>query len=228
MRTWSSDGPLRLEDADDAERDPADEDVRPDRLGAEPEVVGRRRAEDGDPQLLGDGDVGEERPLPDLVRPDRQVVGGRAGDRRRRVRGAGNDDRLRGHVRGDGGNAGHAGDGRRVVERQRRRAARPHPHEAAGQRARLDREQVRAEPLDPAGDAARRSLGHADEGDDRADADDDAEHREDGPHAGGRKPRHGELDQLQVSHRPRVLTPPAARRGRGPGASRRRPRRSRG
>ena len=49
--SWNAAAALRLEDADDPERDAADGDLRADVGRAESQVGGRGRAEDGDAQV---------------------------------------------------------------------------------------------------------------------------------------------------------------------------------
>ena len=193
-------GALRLEDPDDAERDAADEDLGPDVVRREAEIVGRGGPEDRDVELLRDRDVGQERALPDLVRPDVEVLGRAADHRRRRVLVARDHDRLRRGARRDRRDVGELRDRLGVVEGERRRRPGALAHEAAGHRSRHDGQEVRAEVLDAVRDPARRPLGDRDEGDDRADADDDAEHRQDGPQARRGEPAHGELDELEVLH----------------------------
>ena len=51
--SWKPEPPFGLEDADDLEREAADGDLGAEVGRAEPEVVGRRRAEDGDAQVAG-------------------------------------------------------------------------------------------------------------------------------------------------------------------------------
>src|SRR5207344_1257607 len=81
----------------------------------------------------------------------------------------------------------------RVVEGQgrRRRAA------ATG---RADREEVRPKPGQAVGDVRRRALADADEGDDRGDADDDAEHRQRRAQPARAQPRQRQAQELQEAH----------------------------
>ena len=61
-------------------------------------------------------------------------------------------------------------------------------------------QQVRAEAGQPVGDVRRRALADADEGDDRGDADDDAEHRQRGPQPARPQARQREPEQLEEAH----------------------------
>ena len=65
---------------------------------------------------------------------------------------------------------------------------------------RADRQQVGAEAGQPAGDVRRGPLADADEGDDRGDADDDAEHRQGGAQPARPQARQREPEQLEDAH----------------------------
>ena len=162
----------------------------PRSLGAEPEVVGGRRAEDGDAQVVVDADVGQERALPDLVGADRRVVRRGADDRRRRVLVAGGDES--GWSRPPGATPAIAASSAIASASSSVRVV-----DAAAAAGRADRQQVRAEALEPVRDARGRALADADQGDDRRDADDHAEHRQGRPEPARAQPREREAEQLE-------------------------------
>ena len=123
-------------------------------VASRPRSVADRRAEDGDPAArLGDGASVRNVALPDVVGADRGVRRRRADDRRRGRRSAGGHDRLRLELGRDGGHAVDLGDRGGIVEGQRsswRRSA-----------GRADREEVRAEAVEPRRDLRRRALADA-------------------------------------------------------------------
>ena len=163
-----ADAALGLQDADDGERDAADRDLRAEVVGIEPEGLGGRGAEDGDPQAAVDAGVGQERALPDLVGAD-----GRRSRRWSRRWSCRSTRRRRVTVRlveTSGATPAtdvELGDGLRVLEGQARRAVGVLVVGLIGQ-------EVRPEAVERGGDVRGRALADADEGDDRGDADDDA------------------------------------------------------
>ncbi len=173
---------LAIQQADHRERDLLDPDDLAERVGVAEQVEGRGLAQQrhlgGAIDVLGaDGSPGQHDPVARL-----EVVAGDALDAGGPVEVAEHDLSVTPH-RGGGHLNGRdlAGDGGRVVLGDRELRALPDAHPARRHRARQHDDEVGAQALDLLGHPGGGAGPDRHHGDDRADADDDAEHGERAP-----------------------------------------------
>ena len=175
---------LPLEDADDGERRLADAHGLPDRVrGASEQALHHRLSEEHDLRSGIDVGLREDAARRDRPAPDLEVLGRGPGDRGRPVQLVTDDRLVRAKLRRRRFHRRHLGpDRREVVPRERGHAAEAAERSARGRRAGHHDEEVRAHRREGLLHLRLRARADGHHRDDRGDADDDAERREERPH----------------------------------------------